>query len=182
MDKEYVRLELLKALSSLGPEKIQSLSFSLTNQLIKLFKKFPELSGEIGAAYMPLKAEVAPVYQELLKAVPLCLAYPVMLDGAMGFAIPDGMPRGGIWLSPPFKPVAPHWFLVPGLGFDLSGARLGRGKGFYDRYFQDKKSLKIGLCWSGQMLEKIPVEKHDSHMDMIVTENFCWDVKQQMKF
>lgn len=182
MVKESVRLELLKALSSLGPEEIQSYSFSLTSQLIKLFSKYPELTGQIGAGYLPLKAEIAPVYQELLRATPLNLAYPVLDESVMEFAIPDGMPRGGVWLSPPFKKVIPEWLFVPGVGFDLAGARLGRGKGYYDRYLEHKKCLKIGLCWSGQMIEQIPVEKHDSHMDFIVTENFCWDVKLQKKF
>jgi 5-formyltetrahydrofolate cyclo-ligase len=182
VDKESVRLELLKALSSLGPEEIQSFSLSLTTQLIKLFANYPELTSQIGAAYLPLKAEIAPVYQELLRAVPLNLAYPILSEGKMEFAIPDGMPRGGIWLSPPFKVVTPEWLLVPGVGFDLAGARLGRGKGYYDRYLENRSCLNIGLCWSGQILEKIPVEKHDFHMDLIVTEKFCWDVKQQKKF
>jgi 5-formyltetrahydrofolate cyclo-ligase len=92
------------------------------------------------------------------------------------------MPRGGIWLEQPYHEVTPDWFFVPGVGFGLNGRRLGRGKGFYDRYLEQSKALKIGIAWSGQLIETIPVESHDCHMDFIITEKFCWDVKQQVKF
>lgn len=182
MAKDILRSELLGSLTALSDVEIQGLSFSLTNQIIKFFKMYPELTGQIGAGYMPLKAEIAPVYQELLHAVPLILAYPINQGGIMGFAIPEGMPRGGIWLDPPYHQVNPQWLFVPGVGFDLAGNRLGRGKGFYDRYFENANGIKIGIAWSGQMKENIPVESHDRHMDFIITENFCWDVEQQIKF
>jgi len=142
----------------------------------------PELIEQIGAGYLPLKAEIAPVYQVLLHAVPLTIAYPISKDSGMGFAIPDGMPRGGIWLQPPFIEVTPDWLFIPGVGFGLDGRRLGRGKGFYDRYLKNSEMMKIGIAWSGQLNEVLPVESHDCHMDFIITENFCWDVKQQVKF
>ena len=182
MDKVSLRNILLTRLEALPNESVQSLSFSLTNQLIKLLSSLPELHGQVGAGYLPLKAEIAPVYQELLKAVPLSLAFPLLKDSEMLFGIPHGMPKGSTWLEPPYLEVEPEWFLVPGVGFDLSGARLGRGKGFYDRYFENKNVLKIGLAWSEQIVEKLPVEKHDCHMDFIITEEFCWDVNQQERF
>lgn len=163
-------------------ESVQSLSFKLTNQLIKFLSFHPELHGQIGAGYLPLKAEIAPVYQELLKAVPVSLAFPVLLEGDMLFGLPHGMPKGSTWLEAPYHPIEPRWFLVPAVGFDLLGARLGRGKGYYDRYLDGKDVLKIGLAWTEQIVAKIPVEKHDCHMDFIITEEFCWDVNQQEKF
>ena len=143
---------------------------------------YPELTLQIGAGYLPFKAEIAPVYQVLLHAVPVALAYPISKDGTMGFAIPDGMPRGGIWLEKPYHEVTPDWLFVPGVGFGLNGRRLGRGKGYYDRYLANSKAIKMGIAWSGQLNEEIPVESHDCHMDFIITENLCWDVKQQVKF
>ena len=182
MNKESLRAEILQRLNSLPNDSIQSLSFSLTNQLIKLFHLIPELQGQVGAGYLPHKAEIAPVYQELFRAVPLSLAYPVLVQGQMHFALPQGMPKGSTWLEPPYHLVEPEWLLVPGVGFDKDGARLGRGKGFYDRYLEGKDVLRIGLAWSEQMVDKIPVEAHDSHMDFIITEEFCWDVNQQKRF
>jgi 5-formyltetrahydrofolate cyclo-ligase len=181
-NKESLRNDLLIKLSALPNESVQSLSFALTNQLIKLLTSLPELQGQVGAGYLPLKAEVAPVYQELLKAVPVSLGYPILFEGEMLFGIPNGMPKGSTWLERPYLPVEPEWFLVPGVGFDLSGGRLGRGKGYYDRFFEGKNVLKIGLAWTEQIVEKIPMEAHDCHMDFIITEEFCWDVNQQEKF
>lgn len=85
-------------------------------------------------------------------------------------------------MDPPYSLVDPEWILVPGVGFDLTGARLGRGKGYFDQYLEDSLALRIGLAWSGQMKEKIPVESHDCHMDYIITESFCWDVAEQKRF
>lgn len=182
MEKDSLRSELLKSLSDLTEEEIQQYSFGLTNQIIKLLKLYPELEGQVGAAYLPLKAEIAPVYQELLREVPLALAFPILKNGEMSFAIPVGLPRGGVWLDPPYHEVSPDWILIPGVGFDLRGNRLGRGKGYYDRFLETSGAARIGLAWSGQLKEQIPVESHDCHMDFIITEKFCWDVSQQKKF
>lgn len=182
MGKDILRSELLRSITALSSDEIQSLSFSVTNQIIKLLKMFPELTAQIGAGYLPFKAEIAPVYQELLHAIPVTLAYPIKKGDAMSFAIPNGMPRGETWLQMPYHEVTPDWLFVPGLGFGLDGKRLGRGKGYYDRYLENSQALKIGIAWSGQLNEEIPVESHDSHMDFIITEKFCWNVKQQVKF
>lgn len=182
MVKDQLRTELLTKLASLPNDEIQSLSFKLTHQLIKLLSSLPDLKEQVGGAYLPLKAELAPVYQELLLRHPVNLAYPVLFEGDMFFGIPNGMPKGTTWLEPPYSLAEPQWFLVPGVGFDLNGARLGRGKGFYDRYLETRNVLKIGLAWSEQIVKKIPVEQHDAHMDYIITESFCWNVSQQEKF
>ncbi len=182
MDKKSLRSDLLLKLATLSREEMMSLSFSLTHQLVKLFHSFPELSSQIGACYLPFRNEIAPVYQELLRQIPLNLSYPVLEGEEMKFAIPHGLPKGSTWLDQPYAMVEPNWVLVPGLGFDLSGARIGRGKGYYDRFLEDKAIMKIGLAWSGQLIDKIPVESHDSYMDLIITESFCWDVSLQKRF
>lgn len=64
-------------------------------------------------------------------------------------------------------------FLIPGLAFDRRGGRLGRGKGFYDRFLSQKRAFKVGVAWSCQIHEEdLPEEKHDIRMDAIVTEKF----------
>lgn len=181
MTKESLRKEILLKLNSLSEDQLLSLSLGLTHQLIKLLSYLPELSSQVGAAYLPLKAEIAPVFQELLRAEPVILAFPVLVEEQMMFGLPEGLPKGTIWMEPPYHLVSPEWYLIPGVGFDLSGARLGRGKGYYDRHLEGSDSLRIGLAWSEQIVEKIPVERHDSHMDFIITEKFCWDVNLQKR-
>lgn len=67
--------------------------------------------------------------------------------------------------------------LVPGLAFDASGNRLGRGRGFYDRILATASGIKCGVAYDFQLLEKIPVEPHDAKVDFIVTPKRCVKVK-----
>lgn len=64
--------------------------------------------------------------------------------------------------------------LVPMLGFDMKGNRLGYGKGMYDRFLHltHPECLKIGLCLDqGKVEEGLPVESHDVPLDYVVTES-----------
>ena len=59
--------------------------------------------------------------------------------------------------------------IVPGMAFDAEGYRLGRGKGYYDRFLARIPYLyKIGLCFSWQMVDKVPHDKHDIVMDEVI--------------
>ena len=59
--------------------------------------------------------------------------------------------------------------LVPGLAFDRTGRRLGRGKGYYDRFLADFRGKAMGIC--GQLMPEIPVEQHDITMDAVATDH-----------
>jgi 5-formyltetrahydrofolate cyclo-ligase len=59
--------------------------------------------------------------------------------------------------------------LVPGLAFDRSGVRLGRGGGYYDRLLTDFEGLRVGVCFEESVLEGIPAEPHDALMDFLMT-------------
>ncbi len=63
--------------------------------------------------------------------------------------------------------------IVPGVGWDSQGHRLGHGQGFYDRALENvsARSTTVGLAFEWQVLESIPVEFHDRAVDMIVTES-----------
>ncbi|MDD2676764.1 MAG: 5-formyltetrahydrofolate cyclo-ligase [Methylacidiphilaceae bacterium] len=62
--------------------------------------------------------------------------------------------------------------LIPGLGFDRGGMRLGRGSGYYDRTLAEIGSglPRVGLFFSWQELSGIAAEAHDERMDLLVTE------------
>ena len=61
--------------------------------------------------------------------------------------------------------------IVPGVAFDRNKSRLGRGKGYYDRYFINKRIVKIGVCFDFQLLESIPIDSFDIKMDKVVTNS-----------
>ena len=61
--------------------------------------------------------------------------------------------------------------VVPGLGFDRRGRRLGRGAGYFDRFLRRaKRAKKVALAFREQLVEKIPVEQHDVLMDAVITD------------
>lgn len=72
--------------------------------------------------------------------------------------------------------------IVPGTLFDRQGHRLGYGLGFYDRALVEVqgKVLLIGLAFSLQMTERLPVEEHDIHMDLVITEEKIYRSKRDL--
>ena len=63
--------------------------------------------------------------------------------------------------------------LVPGLAFDKAGRRLGRGGGYYDRFLARPDmaaAVRIGVCWSVQVVPEIPTDDFDMRMDWVCHE------------
>ena len=63
--------------------------------------------------------------------------------------------------------------MVPGVGFDRNGARMGNGQGYYDRLLQQVRpdAPLIGLAYECQVFPELPVGPHDISMDKVVTEH-----------
>jgi len=64
---------------------------------------------------------------------------------------------------------------APGLAFDRSGNRLGRGKGYYDRFLSRARAagarlVTIGVCFSEQLLDEVPRTESDETVDGVVTD------------
>jgi len=73
------------------------------------------------------------------------------------------------------RPVVPSTIdlvIVPGLAFDLTGRRLGRGGGFYDRFLSRlRRSTKtIGLAFDVQIVAEVPTEPGDVQVDLVITD------------
>ena len=59
--------------------------------------------------------------------------------------------------------------IVPGIAFDISNNRLGRGKAYYDKFLRSLQTLKIGICFPFQLLPRMPVGPDDIKMDMVIS-------------
>jgi 5-formyltetrahydrofolate cyclo-ligase len=59
--------------------------------------------------------------------------------------------------------------LVPGVSFDASGRRLGRGKGYYDRLLAQAGGIKCGVAFEWQVVSEVPAEPHDVCLNCILT-------------
>ncbi|MFK7759166.1 MAG: 5-formyltetrahydrofolate cyclo-ligase [Phycisphaerales bacterium] len=95
--------------------------------------------------------------------------------------------RYGLRAPPEHLPPLPNakitLALIPGLGFDRDGHRLGRGAGFYDRWIQSRRDLAqdtlgkskdcpitvMGVCFDQQIVDLVPTDEHDQQMDQVVT-------------
>lgn len=61
--------------------------------------------------------------------------------------------------------------LTPGVAFSPTGARLGRGRGFYDRLLPKlPTAVRIGVCAEPFVIDDLPVEDHDVRMDLVVSD------------
>jgi 5-formyltetrahydrofolate cyclo-ligase len=58
--------------------------------------------------------------------------------------------------------------VVPGIAFDREKRRLGRGKGYYDKFLPSLRAYKAGVCFDFQVLDNIPSDAHDVRMDEVI--------------
>jgi len=93
---------------------------------------------------------------------------------------PDCPMRAGVWDIPvpdTMETVEPSVLLMPCLGYDIEGYRLGHGGGYYDRTLaaMRPRPLAIGVGYSHAVLPTIWPQAHDIPMDAVVTEKaFIW--------
>jgi 5-formyltetrahydrofolate cyclo-ligase len=113
-----------------------------------LFPRLDRARGRLATARITSRAELAP--------------------GAFGILEP---PRDAAAVSP--DTLAGAVVCVPGLAFAPDGARLGRGGGHYDRFLAElpQEAITIGLSYSFQLLDRIPQERFDRRLNLIVTES-----------
>ena len=86
-----------------------------------------------------------------------------LLPGAFGIREPA---------TPPVPLTAIDLLVLPGLAFDLTGHRLGFGKGYYDRTLADAppRLTRVGFAYEFQVVEQLPAAPHDCRITCLVTE------------
>ncbi len=67
--------------------------------------------------------------------------------------------------------------IVPALAIDKTGHRLGYGRGYYDRFLSSFKGKTVGLCYEECLCDKLPHDKYDVSLNMIVTDNKIFELK-----
>ncbi|MCQ2305990.1 MAG: 5-formyltetrahydrofolate cyclo-ligase [Bacteroidales bacterium] len=92
---------------------------------------------------------------------------PVELAEDTGFAVGDFN-----ILEPQNEPYTGGYDLivVPGVAFDRNGNRIGRGRGYYDRFLCKHLNVRrIGVCFDFQLVDEVPTEPNDIRMDKIIS-------------
>lgn len=184
--KKAVRKKARGILASLTVDKVDNLSRKVSENIFSLISGlnsnhyFPTDHLSIGV-YVPIQAEVKWYAHSLLSekayreqfefSVPHLVDATQMVYYQVGL---ESIKSGNLGLnldnSMQVKMVQPDIILVPGLAFTKSGARLGRGKGYFDRYLANYSGVTLGVAFEAQLFNEVPQDKYDINMNYIVTE------------
>ena len=121
---------------------------------------------------LPDEIETAKVIDKWSKYKKIVL--PVVSETEMEFyEYKDELCRGAFGILEPkatnmVNPKDIDLLIIPGVAFDRAGNRLGRGKGYYDKYLVRTDAYMIGVAFSCQITPAIPCEKHDVKMDVVM--------------
>lgn len=135
--------------------------------------------GKALSGYMAMRTEVDPMAAMAAHqgpvGVPVIVAKGQPLrfrEWSVGCALVEGafkamIPAEGAWIEP-------EVVIVPLVGFDARGYRLGYGGGFYDRTLAmlraKRPTVAVGFAFAAQELPEVPIDAYDQKLDAIVTE------------
>ncbi|TGK18674.1 5-formyltetrahydrofolate cyclo-ligase [Leptospira fluminis] len=145
----------------------------------------PENSIPNIIAYFADRYEIPPFSEDFINGKKIRCYYPKIVGTKLVFLKPDRIQTGAFGIFEPIgeEEIAPDqadWILVPALGWNSEGARLGRGKGFYDRTLAKiPKSKLIGLTFESLFPCEFAVEAHDIRVGTLISEkkNHCFPKK-----
>jgi 5-formyltetrahydrofolate cyclo-ligase len=71
--------------------------------------------------------------------------------------------------GPPVDVDEIDFVIVPGLAFTVAGDRLGYGQGYYDRFLPTVSAPSVGVCFTDQLVDEMPLTERDVRVDMVVS-------------
>ena len=178
MLKSQLRKKILK-----NREKINKKNVDIDfNQILKILKK-EKINKKIVGGYYPVNFEIDDL--ALLRKFEknrFVISLPVISKNFQmdfykwTFSDPLRVNKYGI-PEPEIKNIVyPNILLIPLVAFDKNLNRLGYGGGYYDRLIKKlskkKNILKIGLAFSIQEIDKVPINMHDQKLDYVVTNKY----------
>lgn len=181
MDKKSFREDILSDFATISPNDRASMSESIASSLLAL----PELEAApgptMGFLSMPDELDLDPFLQRALdvgielyspktlirrrELVPTrLLSLADVVIGAYDIREPTS--------TSTLPPEKLGFVVVPAVAFDRSGARLGRGGGFYDRFIErlQPDAVTCGVIFSRHLVDEVPTEPHDKRVQLLVTE------------
>jgi 5-formyltetrahydrofolate cyclo-ligase len=178
-EKSSIRQVLRERKNAMTPEERLAKSRAICRHLMTLIKE-----KETVMAYTSKELEVntVPIIQNLLDRhnpviVPIIVKEDVSLrlsylrDFAALVPSTFGVPEP-IGSEIPARGEDVDTIILPMLGFDRTGGRIGYGAGYYDRFLEKNPSLKkIGIAFACQEMDHLPLDDTDVRMDHIITED-----------
>lgn len=163
-------------------EKLKTMSGTMRSELSELLVK--ELQNEPRweqskriFGFFPLQSE--PLWLPALLPFQKLYLPKVFSDTMVFYRVEtvESLPMGSYGVREPHGdteaalPKREDLVLVPGVAFTEEGSRLGRGRGYYDRWLSESQAPAWGVCFPFQKLKAIPMESHDCLVDRV----FCGD-------
>ena len=178
MLKSKLRKKILKIREKNNKKNIQ-ISF---NQIIKILKR-EKISKKIIGGYYPVNFEIDDLkLLEKFEKKNFNISLPIVKKNfkmdfyQWSFSDPLKINKYGIPEPEKKKIVYPDVLLIPLVAFDKNLNRLGYGGGYYDRLIEElskkKNIIKIGLAFSIQKIDKVPINVYDQKLDYIVTNKY----------
>jgi len=172
-EKLSIRQQVLSRRKMFLPAELCQKSFQICHQ-IELHERF--VASRCVMLYYPLPGEVDVTalldgyYEKKILLLPVIYGQDILPKPYSG---PHNLVRGAYGILEPVgdggnNTLQPELIIVPGLAFDRQGHRLGRGKGYYDRFLSRQKGYKIGVCFHYQIFPSLPVEVHDVAVDEVI--------------
>lgn len=189
--KQELRAELLAQRAALTPEEVAENSAAITARVLELphfqraqtvmayadFRNEVQTGTLIGTALRSGKRVGLPVADRERKTMTVVRIerYPDDLENG-AYGIPE--PRPGL---PAIEVREIDLILVPGVGFDLDGYRIGFGGGYYDRFFRTirRRTVKVGLAFDFQVRRTVHPDSHDRGVHYLVTQTRTLRVPQR---
>lgn len=129
---------------------------------------------------LPDEVQINPLFDGLIAQGKTILLPRVVSDTDMELRLytgADSLQPGAFGIMEPTGPLYTDYAaidvaVIPGMAFDADGHRLGRGKGYYDRFLPlIPRAYKIGLCFPWQLVDEVPSDAHDIMMDGVISQN-----------
>lgn len=168
------RMSFLKAQLPVAKRLLES--DNIIHQII-LLPQFQNAKVVMGYYPLPDEVDIMPLFQMCLGKKAILL--PVVIGDNMELREYKGeefLQTGAFnILEPSFSPFFTDYdkidmVIVPGVAFTRDGKRLGRGRGYYDRFLPKlNHAFKLGVGFSFQVVEFIPTDSFDQSLDCILT-------------
>ena len=178
MDKKDLRNKIKNIKRQFTSEQLDKLSLAITSNLLDN-PKVKSAKSIILYYSLPDEVNTHDLIDILLKMNKRVYLPKVIGEGSMeirSYLGLDSLNRGAFHIMEPSGNILNDYsnidiIVVPGLAFDRLGNRLGRGKGFYDRFLAKVNDIyKIGLCFPFQIVDKIPTDAYDVKVNIVLCQ------------
>ena len=188
MDKKKLRSHIKHTLVSVGMESLAFQSKKACQNLLGT-SQYKDASVVMLFLSLPFEVETAPIFLDAWQrgktvAVPKVSwqqrhMIPVEINSLeTGLTVEEyGLRTPATGQPVPQEDI--DLVVTPGLAFDANGGRLGRGGAYYDTFFASKKlaAVKLGFCFSQQLVEDVPMTEFDHPVDVVVTDEKVIEIK-----